>query len=359
MAKVLSIGMITDTINGIPVLSNYPCNPNNYNNCASRECAYIVMHYTGNPKDTAVANVKYYNGPVGRQASAHLFVDDTSIYQSVELRDRAWHCGTNGKYYHASCRNANSIGIEQCCTAGNYRVSEKTKQNAAHLCAYLCRLIGVSADQVDTYVVRHYDVTHKECPRQMSGANNAEWTAFKEMVKQILRGGVVVTPAAPAPAPAPAKPAETGVTPYQVKVTANDGLNVRNGAGVNFQKVSTLAMNTVVTIDAEANVGGSKWGRIQGGAGYISLTYTQEVSAPAPAPAPAKPAAPTKVGYKVRVIASELNVRKGPGTNYAKVTVVKKGEIYTIVAEQANGNTVWGKLKSGVGYISLEYTEKA
>lgn len=91
---------------------------------------------------------------------AHLFVDDTEIYQSVPLNSVAWHCGAQ-TYKHAYCRNANSIGIEMCCTAGNYKISEKTKQNAAYLCAYICKMLSISAGEVDKYVLRHWDVTGK------------------------------------------------------------------------------------------------------------------------------------------------------------------------------------------------------
>lgn len=58
--------------------------------------------------------------------------------------------------------------------------------------------------------------------------------------------------------------------------------------------------------------------------------------------------------YKVKIDTDALNVRKGPGVNYDVVTVVKKGEVYTIVNE-SNG---WGFLKSGLGYINLSYTKK-
>jgi uncharacterized protein YgiM (DUF1202 family) len=63
-------------------------------------------------------------------------------------------------------------------------------------------------------------------------------------------------------------------------------------------------------------------------------------------------------GYRVKITADVLNVRKGPGTNYDITTTVKKGEVYTIVAETKNGSTTWGKLKSGAGYISLGYTKR-
>ena len=56
--------------------------------------------------------------------------------------------------------------------------------------------------------------------------------------------------------------------------------------------------------------------------------------------------------YRVRT--DELNVRKGPGVNFEKTNEVHKGDAFTIV--EINGN--WGKLKSGIGWINLNYTEK-
>ena len=187
MAKITT-SFITTKINGIKPNSTLKCHSTNYENMSSREVAYVVMHYTGNIEDTAKNNANYFKG-ANRKASAHFFVDDTSIYQSVELRDKAWHCGTsNGySYYHDKCRNTNSFGIEMCCS-GNYIVSDKTQINAAYLCAHLCGLIGVTASNVDTYVLRHYDVTHKKCPAQMV-KDEDEWVAFKTMVKNILKTG--------------------------------------------------------------------------------------------------------------------------------------------------------------------------
>ena len=62
--------------------------------------------------------------------------------------------------------------------------------------------------------------------------------------------------------------------------------------------------------------------------------------------------------YLVRVTTDVLNVRKGAGTDYPIVTTVKKNEVYTIVGEVVVGNEVWGKLKSGAGFICLSYTAK-
>ena len=68
----------------------------------------------------------------------------------------------------------------------------------------------------------------------------------------------------------------------------------------------------------------------------------------------ATPTTSVASGYKVKITADTLNVRKGAGVSYKVVTTVKKNEVYTIVQE-LNG---WGKLKSGAGWISLKYTKK-
>lgn len=65
-----------------------------------------------------------------------------------------------------------------------------------------------------------------------------------------------------------------------------------------------------------------------------------------------------QTGYRVRVTASTLNVRKDHSASSTVTTTVKRGDIYTIVDEYNNGGTMWGKLKSGVGWIALKYTER-
>ena len=55
--------------------------------------------------------------------------------------------------------------------------------------------------------------------------------------------------------------------------------------------------------------------------------------------------------FMIKVLADELNIRTGPGTQYESVAVLKKNEAYTIV--EVNSQGTWGKLKSGAGWISL------
>lgn len=258
----ISTGFMSDTVNGIKINSSYKCNATNYNSRTSRNIQYIVMHYTGNEKDTAKANANYFQR-ANCNASAHFFVDNTNIYQSVALKNIAWHCG-GSKYYHSSCRNTNSIGIEMCCTAGNYKISATTIENSAQLCAMLCKKIGITAKTVDTYVLRHYDITHKICPAQMANsASDADWVAFKNRVKEIL-GGTTTNKTA------------NNFKPYLVRINTAV-LNVRKGAGTSYGIATTVKKNEVYTIVEEKMNGSTKWGKLKSGAGWISLSYTEKV----------------------------------------------------------------------------------
>lgn len=184
-------GMPVKEFNGITVNTSILCDGRNYYSYSSRYVQYIVIHYTGNIKDTALANVKYFNsGYVG--ASAHYFVDENSCYQSVPLNNAAWAVGGTSSYKHDECRNKNSISIEMC-TSGGYTVAKQTINNTAYLCAKLCNLLGITGENVDKYVLRHYDVWDKSCPAQWASANSSGWTEFKEQIKSILNGNEGLT----------------------------------------------------------------------------------------------------------------------------------------------------------------------
>ena len=62
----------------------------------------------------------------------------------------------------------------------------------------------------------------------------------------------------------------------------------------------------------------------------------------------------------MKVTADLLNVRKGPGTNNKVVEKIKHGGSYTIIEEKKGiGSTKgWGRLKSGAGWISLDWVKK-
>jgi hypothetical protein len=153
----------------------------------------------------------------------------------------------------------------------------------------------------------------------------------------------------PAPTPTPT-PAPTP-TPVAIKegdlVTINAGAKYYTGGNIptwvmNDQwYVSSLPKNS-----DRAVLGKNKSGKndIQSPVNTKNLTVVG--SAPAPTP--------TFTPYLVKVTTDALNYRSGPGTNYKINGTIRDRGTYTIVEELGG----WGKLKSGVGWISLNYTKK-
>lgn len=66
-----------------------------------------------------------------------------------------------------------------------------------------------------------------------------------------------------------------------------------------------------------------------------------------------------KVPFLVKVSISDLNIRKGPGTNYDRVQFCPPS-IYTILEVKAGQGSAagWGRLKSGIGWVSLEFCQR-
>lgn len=156
--------------------------PYNYTAMSNKQNLYIVVHYVG-AVSTAKNNVTYYSREK-LQASAHYFVDETSIWQSVKDKDRAWHCGgglqgSNGHAFYQKCTNSNSIGIEMCCkktSDGRWYFEEETIKNTVDLIKHLMAKHNIPIERV----IRHYDVTGKNCPAPY--VDEGEWAKFKEKV---------------------------------------------------------------------------------------------------------------------------------------------------------------------------------
>ena len=64
--------------------------------------------------------------------------------------------------------------------------------------------------------------------------------------------------------------------------------------------------------------------------------------------------------FKVQISISDLNIRKGPGTNYATTGKFTGKGVFTIVETKQGTGSVkgWGKLKSGAGWIALDYASR-
>ena len=128
-------------------------------------------------------------------------------------------------------------------------------------------------------------------------------------------------------------------------VTPDVGLNVRKGPGTSYSKIAALSKGTAVTVHSTSN----GWSKItaNGVEGYVSSEY---LSATKPSSSN-ETSTTTKTMYVTPDVG--LNVRKGPGTSYSKITKLSKGTAVT-VHSTSNG---WSKITAnGVeGYVSSEY----
>ena len=163
-------------------------NPRNYGGSrAASQIRYLVYHYTGNDGDMAANNAKYFQNNIVK-ASAHYFVDDTTVWRSVPDLKVAWSVGgskyanadkTGGGTMYGVITNTNSISIEMCDTIRNgvYQASEATLANAAALGRELMEKYHIPIENV----YRHFDVTGKHCPSYL--VNAQKWAEFKKRLE--------------------------------------------------------------------------------------------------------------------------------------------------------------------------------
>lgn len=95
----------------------------NYRRAArgKEDIRYLVIHFTANDGDTAKNNADYF-ARAEISTSAHYFVDEREVWQSVRDADIAWHCGTRGVYFHPYCRTRTASALS-CAAAKTARNS--------------------------------------------------------------------------------------------------------------------------------------------------------------------------------------------------------------------------------------------
>ena len=125
----------------------------------------VVIHYIGNPGTTAQNNRDYFNNPE-TQVSAHFVVGlEGEILQCVPLHEKS---------SASNHRNSDTISIEVCHPDESGVFTDATYAALVRLTAWLCTECDLDAEQI----IRHYDVTGKNCPKWFVEDENA-WTAFK------------------------------------------------------------------------------------------------------------------------------------------------------------------------------------
>ena len=163
---------------------------------------YLAIHYLGVNGD----NPDLYDGGYG----GHWYVrtDGSKIYQAALPTDKLWHVGASSgyRYIHDDARNTNTVGIE----IGTYTASGKNNDNetwyftpqaqeaAACLAAAICSVYHINPD---TNLLRHGDITTKNCPspykRDAGKGTNWTWSQFKTRVRYYMEKAEAIEPANP------------------------------------------------------------------------------------------------------------------------------------------------------------------
>lgn len=203
-------------------------------------------------------------------------------------------------------------------------------------------LHGARMVKVPAIIAEHSFHSNVETCRWLMDDNNLRKLARAEAACLADHFGLAVQKA----------PAHEELVPYEVEVKVNN-LRIRKGPGTNYGTAGTVAVGKHTIVDESTGKGATKWGKLENGAGWISLDYATPVKKEA-----ATPAKPAFKSYKVKVTVNNLRIRKGPGTNYAKNGIAKM-TTYTITEESTGkGAKKWGKLSNGQGWIALDYTKK-
>ena len=138
----------------------------------------IVIHWVGNANSTALANRNYFESLKEKKvyASSHYIVGlDGEVLQCIPETEIA---------YHAKEANSYSIGIEVCHPDWGGKFSEVTYKSLIELCTDICKRYNLSPT---TSIIRHYDVTKKDCPHYYV-QNSKAWLQLKDDVKNAIVG---------------------------------------------------------------------------------------------------------------------------------------------------------------------------
>ena len=143
----------------------------------------IVVHYVGNPGTTAEANLGYFKtlantsvNTSGTKASSNFVVGmEGEVLECMPIYEEAY-CSNN--------RNSDTLSIEVCHPDADGKFNSATYASVTRLCAYLCNELGLTEDDL----IRHYDVTGKQCPKYYVLHPEA-WEQFKADVGSRLKSG--------------------------------------------------------------------------------------------------------------------------------------------------------------------------
>lgn len=269
--------------------------------------------------------------PTSRQASGNYGIGkDGKVGMYVEEKNRSWCSSSNANDQRAVTIECASDTTEP------YAFKDVVYQTLITLCADICKRNGKTkllwlgdkektlnytpkSDEMVLTVHRWF--ANKSCPGNWMYARMSDLAA--KVTAQL--GGAASTPATPS----------TDKNLYRVR---------KSWADAGSQKGAFSILENAKKC-ADANPGYSVFD------GKGTKVYPQKTSAPA---------ASANVPFHVQVSITDLNIRKGPGTDYGKTGKFTGKGVFTITeVKSGKGSTAgWGRLKSGAGWISLDYARK-
>ena len=267
-------------------------------------------------------NANDWNNP-GLDVCTHAFVGKLAdggvgTVQTLPWNHRGWHAGTGTS---GGSANNTHIAFEICeddlTDEGYFR---KVYQEAVELAAMLCKTYNLNplADGVV--------ICHSEGYQRGVASNHADvmhW--FPKFGKSMDTFRADVSKA---------------MTPAQVK--PQPPVSGKTYTVVKGDTLSEIAQKYGTTVDTLVQLNGIKDPNLIVVGQVLKLPGFTTGFTP----------------YTVKVTVTELRIRSGPGTDTEAKGFIKPG-VYTIVAESNGpGAKKWGKLKSGAGWISLDYAEK-
>ena len=129
----------------------------------------IVIHYVGKPGTTAQQNRDYYANPSSEVSSHFVIGLKGEIIQCIPLHEKS---------SASNHRNKDTISIEFCHPDESGKYTDASYQSLVKLTAWLCEVCDLDSNDV----IRHYDITGKQCPLYFVTHEDA-WEQFKQEIK--------------------------------------------------------------------------------------------------------------------------------------------------------------------------------
>lgn len=165
---------------GEPKIEEMFLTPNKYSRpqIELKKIKGIVVHYTANPGSTAKDNRNYFENlknKKNRYASSHYVIGlKGEIVQCIPLTEIS---------YASNDRNSDTVSIECCHKDTSGKFNKKTYQSLVELVAWLCGQYNLKSEDI----IRHYDVTGKQCPKYYV-EHEDEWEQFKKDIFEYING---------------------------------------------------------------------------------------------------------------------------------------------------------------------------